>query len=158
MNQSYPSLLTRCNNLLNTPSFSTGAGSTTNVLTNLLMSPGAYTPLSGTTYRSTALMSPFSNALMTMLSFSHTPFVHTDKGPTLPFPFPEPPNLPPSRSSADFSSDVSGSCGGGNVRRRDIRFARTISVNIRSPTTMSSSSWIGAGKEEKYARMAEMQE
>lgn len=48
--------------------------------------------------------------------------------------------------------------GAGKAHRLAIRFAITISVNIRSPTTRSSSSRTGAGRDEKYFRMEEMHE
>lgn len=66
-------------------------------------------------------------------------------------------------SSCGFSADFSGFedvCESrvGRARRLTIRFAITTSVNILSPTTISSSSGTGADRDEKYFRMEEMHE
>ena len=81
---------------------------------------------------------------MDMLSLCQTPVVQTDRGPKRKI-----------RGCDEFPSSSKGlfclfsSLGGGKACRRGMRLARTTSVNIRSPTTMSSSSLIGLGREAK---------
>lgn len=98
---------------------------------------------------------------MPVLSRSQTPIVHTDSGPVRGL-------------FVDAASGVGGillccsflvgflrSVDAGESsfgRRLAIRFAITISVNILSPTTISSSSRTGAGRDEKYVRREEMHE
>ena len=97
-----------------------------------------------------------------MLSLSHTPVVHTDKGPKgcgVPVASPndsfsgvEEPSFSESRGRAVPSNPF---CGRFCKR---IRLARTTSVKIRSPTMISSRSRMGEGREEKYERIAVMHE
>jgi hypothetical protein len=95
-----------------------------------------------------------------MLSLSHTPVVHTDKGPKgcgVPvaedsFSAVKGPSFSKSRGKAVPSNPF---CG--RFWRR-IRLARTTSVKIRSPTMISSWSRMGEGREEKYERIAVIHE
>ena len=116
---------------------------------NGLVSIGS--PAGGVDQRWTNLTSPCSSHLITMVSLSHTPVVHTDKGPrgcNAPVALPMGPFAVVKVSSFSFC---------GRLCRR-IRLARTTSVKIRSPTMISSRSLIGEWREEKYERMAVIHE
>lgn len=89
-------------------------------------------------------MNVFSRYRIAMLSFSQTPVVQIDRGPMRECEG----VLCSGMSEGALSfSDMTG--GGGAGSRRDMRFAITMSVNILSPTTISSSSLTGFGRDAK---------
>ena len=100
------------------------------------------------------LTSPCSSHFIIMLSLSHTPVVHTDKGPKgcgTPVVSPKDSFSAVKAPSLNSRDRVYLSAGG-------IRLARTTSIKIWSPTMMSSRSQMGEGGEAKYERIAVIHE
>ena len=113
----------------------------------------------GADQRWTNLISPCSIHLITMLSLSHTPVVHIDKGPQgceAPIT-----SSPIGFLSVSFSESRDRAIPSGPLYGRFCRhigLARTTWVKIRSPTMISSWSRIEGWREEKYERIAVIHE